>query len=45
MTILILTALLALWAVGALIAVSLCVMAARTERRPRLHLVGSRQLS
>ena len=43
MAILVLTALLALWAVAAILAVSLCVVAGRSERRPSyLYLVGSR---
>jgi hypothetical protein len=42
MPILLLTALLALWAVAAIVAVSLCVVAGRSERRQPLYLVGRR---
>jgi len=38
----ILIAVLALWGVATVLAVSLCIVAGRSERRPHLRLVSSR---
>lgn len=42
MLILALIALLAVWAIATILAVSLCVVSGRTERRQPLYLISSR---